>query len=75
MRSTAGDAVAIDGKVPRRSHDRGAGQQPIDLVSAWAREQRLVLGQVKVDAHSNEIPAVPLLLELLDLEGCTVTKE
>jgi predicted transposase YbfD/YdcC len=73
MRATFGDGVAIDGKVLRRSHDRGAGQQPIDLVSAWACEQRLVLGQVKVDAHSNEIPAVPLLLELLDLEGCTVT--
>jgi predicted transposase YbfD/YdcC len=73
MHVTEGETVAIDGKVLRRSHDRGAGQQPIDLVSAWACEQRLVLGQVKVDAHSNEIPAVPLLLELLDLEGCTVT--
>lgn len=73
MRASAGDGVAIDGKVLRRSHDHGAGQSAIDLVSAWACEQRLVLGQVKVAAHSNEIPAVPLLLELLNLEGCTVT--
>lgn len=68
-----GQVVAIDGKVARRSHDRGAGRPPIDLVSAWASEQRLVLGQVAVEVDSNEIPAVPTLLKLLDLEGAVVT--
>jgi predicted transposase YbfD/YdcC len=73
MQPVAGEAVAIDGKVLRRSHDRGAGRSAIDLVSAWACDQRLVLGQVKVDDHSNEIPAVPALLALLDLDGAVVT--
>lgn len=69
----AGQVVAIDGKVARRSHDRGAGRPPIDLVSAWVTEQRLVLGQVAVAEDANEIPAVPTLLELLDLDGAVVT--
>lgn len=73
MQHTDGEVVAIDGKVLRRSHDRGAGQAAMDLVSAWASENRLVLGQVAVDAKSNEIPAVPALLDLLALEGCIVT--
>jgi predicted transposase YbfD/YdcC len=65
--------VAIDGKVVRRSHDRGGGRAAIDLVSAWATETRLVLGQLKVADASNEIPAVPALLEVLAVEGCIVT--
>lgn len=69
----AGEIVAIDGKVVRRSHDRGAERPPIDLVSAWATESRLVLGQLAVDAQSNEIPAVPALLALLDVSGAVVT--
>lgn len=69
----AGEVVAIDGKVARRSHDRGAERPPIDLVSAWATERQLVLGQLAVDDHSNEIPAVPALLALLDVDGAVVT--
>jgi predicted transposase YbfD/YdcC len=68
-----GDLVAIDGKVLRRSHDRRAGKGAIDLVSAWAETHRLVLGQVAVGAKSNEITAIPVLLEALALEGCIVT--
>jgi predicted transposase YbfD/YdcC len=72
-RAVAGEVVAIDGKTLRGSFDTAAGQNPLHLVSAWATAARLVLGQVAVDAKSNEITAIPLLLELLDLKGCIVT--
>lgn len=63
--------VAIDGKTMRSS---GSAQlKPLHLVSAWATEQRLSLGQVAVDAKSNEITAIPALLDLLDLNGAIVT--
>ena len=65
----AGAAIAIDGTVARRSHDRGAARAPIDLVSAWATDLHRILGQIAVDAHSNELPAVPALLALLDVYG------
>jgi len=65
--------IAIDGKTLRRSFDRSAGLGPLHLVSAWATEQHLTLGQVAVDAKSNEITAIPKLLELLDLHGALVT--
>jgi predicted transposase YbfD/YdcC len=71
--AVAGEVVAIDGKTLRGSFDTAAGQNPLHLVSAWATEARLSLGQIAVDAKSNEIPAIPLLLELLDLKGCIVT--
>lgn len=67
------ELVAIDGKTLRGSFDTAAEQAPLHLVSAWASEARLVLGQVACDAKSNEITAIPLLLELLDLKGCIVT--
>ena len=67
------ELVAVDGKTLRGSRDAAAGQGPLQLVSAWAAEARLVLGQVAVDPESNEITAIPLLLELLDLQGCIVT--
>jgi predicted transposase YbfD/YdcC len=67
------ELVAIDGKTLRGSFDTAAGQNPLHLVSAWASAARLVLVQVAVAAHSNEITAIPLLLELLDLQGCIVT--
>jgi predicted transposase YbfD/YdcC len=73
MPSTSGTRIAIDGKLARRSHDRGADRPPIDLVSAWATDARLVLGQVAVADQSNEIPAVPALLALLDVTGSVVT--
>jgi predicted transposase YbfD/YdcC len=68
-----GKHIAIDGKTLRRSFDTAAGKNPLHLVSAWACETRLTLGQVATDAKSNEITAIPLLLELLSLKGATVT--
>ena len=68
-----GQVVAIDGKTIRRSHDRRADKSAIHMVSAWASANRLVLGQIKVDDHSNEITAIPELLKTLDVSGCTVT--
>ena len=68
-----GQVVAIDGKRLRGSVDTAAGREAIDMVSAWASENHLVLGQVKVDDKSNEITAVPELLKLLSLSGCLVT--
>jgi predicted transposase YbfD/YdcC len=70
---TAGQVVALDGKTVRRSHDRTNGKAAIHMVSAWASANRLVLGQLKVDAKSNEITALPALLQLLALKGCIVT--
>jgi len=65
--------VAIDGKTLRRSFDKAAGKSPLQLVSAWACDLRISLGQVAVDDKSNEITAVPQLLELLELTGSVVT--
>ena len=72
---TAGQVVPIDGKKLRRSHDHSNDQQAIWMVSAWASENGLVLGQVKVDDKSNEITAIPALLEVLELSGCIVTTD
>lgn len=72
---TEGQVIPIDGKRLRRSHDRTAGKEAIHMVSAWASENRLVLGQVKVDEKSNEIPAVPALLQMLNISGCIVTAD
>jgi predicted transposase YbfD/YdcC len=74
-RQTHGEVVSIDGKTLRHSFDTAAGQAPIHVISAWASQNRLVLGQLKVDDKSNEIPAIPALLALLDLRGCTVTMD
>ncbi len=71
--ATSRGVVAIDGKTLRRSFDTAAGGSPLHLVSAWACEQRLVLGQLAVDGKSNEITAVPELLELLSLRRAIVT--
>ena len=60
-----GEVIAVDGKTVRRSHDRANGKQAIHLVSAWAGENELLLGQVKTEEKSNEIIAIPELLELL----------
>jgi predicted transposase YbfD/YdcC len=68
-----GQVVAVDGKTLRRSHDKAIGKQAIQMVSAWAAENRLVLGQMKVDDQSNEITAIPELLALLEVSGCIVT--
>src|SRR5207249_1548471 len=61
---TAGAVVALDGKTLRHSYDRGTGQAALHLVSAWATANHLVLGQVAVDAKSNEITALPTLLQV-----------
>jgi predicted transposase YbfD/YdcC len=68
-----GKQVAIDGKTLRGSHDGEVRPNALHLVSAWATEARLFLGQLAVDQKSNEITAIPQLLELLDIEGDTVT--
>lgn len=68
-----GEVVSIDGKCLRQSYDKQQGKRAIHLVSAWASQARLVLGQYKVDSKSNEITAIPALLELLALKGCIVT--
>ncbi len=65
--------IAIDGKTSRRTHDRAAGKKALHLVSAWAVENRLVLAQVATEEKSNEITAIPLLLQQLALSGCIVT--
>ena len=65
--------VAIDGKTLRRSFDHAAGQGPIQMISAWSESQRLVLAQQQVAEKSNEITAIPKLLELLELKGAVVT--
>ena len=69
----SGQVVAIDGKTLRRSHDMASGTKAIHMVSAWASKNRMVLGQIKTEEKSNEITAIPLLLKMLDISGCTVT--
>lgn len=67
--------VAIDGKVLRRSFDRASGKSALHMVSAWGCEQRMVLAQIATDAKSNEITAVPKLLDMLSLKGTIVTTD
>ncbi len=67
--------VAIDGKTLRGSHDQSNGKKALHLVSAWASDCRLVLGQVATAEKSNEITAVPELLKMLDVSGCLVTTD
>lgn len=68
-----GEIVPIDGKTLRRSHDRAKGKTALHMVSAWASANRLVLGQISTEEKSNEITAIPRLLELLEIHGCVVT--
>jgi hypothetical protein len=70
---TAQGVVAIDGKVLRRSFDTASGKSALHMVTAWGCDQRLVLAQIATDAKSNEITAVPRLLEMLSLKGTIVT--
>lgn len=67
------EVVAIDGKTARGSRDRTKGNSPLHRVTAWGCENRLVLAQEATDDKSNEITAIPKLLELLELKGCIVT--
>lgn len=73
VRLSAGEVIAMDGKTLRHSYDAAEGKGAIHMVSAWASQNRLVLGQCKVDEHSNEITAIPQLLRVLEISGCIVT--
>ena len=70
---TEGQLVAIDGKMLRRSFDAASSKAAIHMVSAWAAANHISLGQVVVDEKSNEITAIPKLLEILAISGCLVT--
>lgn len=70
---TKGQVVSIDGKTARRSHDKSIGKDAIHMVSAWANGNGITLGQRKIDDKSNEITAIPELLQLLNVTGCIVT--
>ncbi len=69
------DIVPIDGKTMRGTLDKASGASAIHLVSAWSAKNNFCFGQVKVDEKSNEITAIPLLLDLLDIEGATITMD
>ena len=73
LRDGAPDIIAVDGKTSRRTHDRGKDRKPLPLVSAWAAGQRLVLGQEATAEKSNEITAIPLLLDRLMLKDSIAT--
>lgn len=70
---TDGQVVAIDGKTLRRSFDAASSKAAIHMVSAWATTNHISLGQVTVDAKSNEITAIPKLLEIIEVSGSLVT--
>ena len=72
---SSGQIIAIDGKTMRGSFDRATGQAAIHMVSAWGSANGMVLGQVKTDTKSNEITAIPKLLQMLDIEGCIITMD
>jgi predicted transposase YbfD/YdcC len=71
--ASGGDIVSSDGKTLRHSFDQATGQAAIHMVRAWASANRLVLGQLKVEEKSNEITAMPKLIQMLDIAGATVT--
>lgn len=71
--TSKGEIIAIDGKTLRNSYDRGGTRKALHMISAWAVNNRLVLAQMKTDEKSNEITAIPDLLNILDIKGATVT--
>jgi predicted transposase YbfD/YdcC len=70
---TGGQVIAIDGKTLRRSFDAASSKAPIHMVSVWATANHVALGQVATDEKSNEITAIPKLLEMLEIKGCLAT--
>ncbi len=70
---THGEIIAIDGKTARGSYDKGKEKGAIHMVSAFATANELVLGQIKINDKSNEITAIPELLDLLEIRGCLIT--
>ena len=73
LTKTPAEVIAIDGKTMRRSYQKKGSKEPIHMVSAFAARQRLVLGQVKVSEKSNEIVAIPKLLDMMMIEGAVIT--
>ena len=73
VKETGGEVIPIDGQTMRGSYDRISKQSALHVVSAWASNHRLMLGQMKVENKSNEIKAIPALLELLDISGAIIT--
>jgi predicted transposase YbfD/YdcC len=73
VEATGAQVIPIDGKTLKGSYERGTRQSALHMVSAWASENRLMLGQVKVESKTNEIKAIPALLKLLDITGCIIT--
>ena len=69
----SGEVIAIDGKTIRGSKDSYHDKSAIHIVNAWANSNQLVLGQIKTNEKSNEITAIPELLNILDIEGCIIT--
>ena len=72
-KTSSGDVIAIDGKTIRRLFYKTDEKSAIHVVSAWANENRIVLGQEKVDEKSNEITAIPELLSALEIQNCIIT--
>jgi len=75
LSGTIREVVAVDGKTLRRSFDRAEARGPLHMISAWSSKQKLVLGTLNVAEKSNEITAIPELLELLALKGAIVTTD
>lgn len=73
VESSEEEFIAIDGKTLRRSYDNGGNKGAIHMVSAWAVKNQLVFGQLKTEEKSNEITAIPALLDKLNLKNCTVS--
>ena len=73
LTNTPAEVIAVDGKTSRRSYQKKGSKEAIHMVSAFAARQRIVLGQVKVNEKSNEIVAIPALLDMLEIEGAVVT--
>ena len=73
VKQAGAQVIPIDGKCVKGSYDRNKKQSALHVVSAWASSHRLLLGQVKVEDKTNEIKAIPALLELLDITGCIIT--
>jgi predicted transposase YbfD/YdcC len=75
QQSTEGKLIAIDGKMLRRSFDTATGKKAIHLVSAWVVENQVILGQVKIEDKSNEITAVPRLLDFINVKGSIISMD
>jgi predicted transposase YbfD/YdcC len=70
-----GEIIALDGKTLRRSFDKASGQKPLHILNAWAVKAGLAIGQLAVDSKTNEITAVPELLDMIDVRHATITTD